>query len=72
MGAGASFSFAASAPAAFECSLDGAPYASCTPPLGIAGLADGAHSFSVRAIDAAGNVDQTPATRTWTVRARRG
>ena len=65
------FSFRASAPATFECSLDGAAFATCTPPLGIAGLAAGTHTFSVRATDAAGDVDATPATRSWTIRAGR-
>jgi hypothetical protein len=67
----ASFVFGASERATFECSLDGAAYASCTAPLGLAGLADGSHTFAVRATDAAGNVDPTPATRSWTVRSGR-
>src|SRR3954447_10990945 len=56
----------------FECKLDGpgAPtgaFAVCTPPKSFAGLADGAYTLSVRAIDAAGNVDGSPATRVFTV-----
>src|SRR5207248_6117344 len=31
------------------------------------GLADGTHSFKVRATDAAGNVDHTPAAKNWTI-----
>lgn len=53
--------------ATFECSLDSGPYAACTSPKQYTGLADGPHSVSVRAIDAAGNVDPTPATASWTV-----
>ena len=39
----------------------------CTSPRTLGPLADGAYTFSVRATDAAGNVDATPATRTFTV-----
>jgi hypothetical protein len=51
----------------FACSMDAAAYASCTSPKGYTALATGAHSFSVRATDPAGNVDATPATWSWTV-----
>jgi Ca2+-binding RTX toxin-like protein len=52
----------------FQCSVDGGPFVSC-PVAGYttAKLADGAHTFSVRAINGVGLVDQTPATRSFTV-----
>jgi len=50
-----------------QCSLDGAAYQSCTSPTTYQGLAAADHQFAVRAIDAAGNIDPTPATRAWTV-----
>jgi hypothetical protein len=53
--------------ATFECSLDGAPYASCTSPATYR-VRRGRHSVAVRAVDADGNVDSTPATATWRVR----
>jgi outer membrane protein OmpA-like peptidoglycan-associated protein len=52
---------------AYQCRLDGVAWAPCTLPFTLIGLADGAHTFDVRAIDAAGNADPTPATYTWTV-----
>ncbi len=56
--------------AGFECRLDSsqeAAWGSCSSPKEYASLADGAHTFEVRAIDKAGNVDATPAVSTWTV-----
>ncbi len=64
----ATFTFTSNeSPVTFEASLDGAVYITATTPLIYAGLADGAHTFAVRAIDAAGNVDATPATYSWTI-----
>ncbi|MFL5798872.1 MAG: sulfatase-like hydrolase/transferase [Actinomycetota bacterium] len=61
-------SFASSEePATFRCSLDGAAFAPCVSPVSLAGLSEAAHTFRVRAVDAAGNVDPTPASRTWAV-----
>ncbi|WP_404391910.1 right-handed parallel beta-helix repeat-containing protein [Humibacillus xanthopallidus] len=53
--------------AGFECSLDGVPFAPCTSPLALTGLAEGDHVLEVRAVDHTGNADPTPATRAWTV-----
>jgi hypothetical protein len=55
------------AAATFECALDGAPFSACTSPTTLNALADGAHTFAVRAKAAGGTVDSTPATATWTV-----
>jgi hypothetical protein len=64
----ASFSLSASeSGATLACKLDSGSWGSCTSPKTYSGLSTGAHTFSVRATDAAGNVDPTPATQTWTV-----
>ena len=43
------------------------PFAACTSPVTVTDLTDGEHQFRVRAVDAAGNADATPAVHTWTV-----
>ena len=66
-----SFSFSASeAGAVFQCSLDGKPFTPCASPLQ-SKVKRGKHAFSVRAADAAGNVDQTPATLSFKVKRKR-
>jgi hypothetical protein len=50
----------------FECSLDDAAFTACTTPA-TAAVTDGNHRYRVRAVDAAGNVDPTPAARDWVV-----
>ena len=65
--AGATFGFSASeAGATFACSLDGAAFGACAPPQVYSGLAEGAHTFAVRATDFSGN-QGVAATRNWTV-----
>ena len=53
----------------FQCSLDGAPWATCTSPQQYTALAEGAHTFQVRAVNAAGEVDPTPANSSFTLEA---
>lgn len=66
---GISGSFAFSSPeaaATFECALDAGAFAACTSPFSYT-LGNGSHTFSVRAKDAVGIVDPSPAMRTWNV-----
>ena len=61
----ASFTFTADEPATFECALDSDMFSECRTEY--AGLTDGQHRLQVRATDAAGNTDATPASYSWTV-----
>jgi len=63
----ADFTFSSEAGVTFECQLDAAAYAACVSPKSYTGLSKTTHTFRVRAVDAAGNKDLTPAVRSWTV-----
>jgi Tol biopolymer transport system component len=64
----ATFRFSSSeAGSHFQCRMGGAAFAPCASPKSYSGLANGSHTFRVRAIDKAGNVDPTPAARTFSV-----
>jgi CSLREA domain-containing protein len=67
-----SFAFSSTeAGATFQCRFDSAAYATCTSPhTAPAELPDGPHTFEVRARNAAGNLDPTPASRSFTVDTR--
>ncbi len=54
---------------AYECALDGAAFTPCGPEVVLTGLGVGPHRLTARALDAAGNADPTPVTRTWRVTA---
>jgi hypothetical protein len=59
----ASFTFSALGASAFECSLDGGAFSSCTSPHAVRGLSTGRHVFRARVAGAA----QTAGTFAWTV-----
>jgi hypothetical protein len=61
------FEFADSEPGvAFRCRLDSRAFANCKSPKTYARQADGGHTFSVRAVDEAGNKSSTT-SYTWTI-----
>jgi hypothetical protein len=68
--ADASFEFSADEPSStFQCQLDEEAPAACTSPQDYFELADGDHEFRVAATDPLGNVEVTPASRSFTVAA---
>jgi Right handed beta helix region len=71
-GRAAKFRFVSSEPGStFECKLDKKKFKPCRSPKKYKRLKPGKHVFQVRAIDAAGNRDKTPATRKFRVLPRR-
>src|SRR5204862_191245 len=52
----------------FECRVDGGSWSSCSSPHTLSpALAEGSHTFDVRAIDPAGNTDASAASYMWTI-----
>ena len=51
----------------YECRIDGGAYTACTVPQTYTGLVDGYHTFDVRSIDVAANIDPTPASRSFSI-----
>jgi hypothetical protein len=66
--ASANFAFTSSeAGSTFACSLDAGGSTPCASPTTYSGLGDGAHTFRVEAVDAARNVDASPAVYSWQI-----
>jgi hypothetical protein len=64
----ASFSLSSSeSNSTYECRLNGAAWAGCASPKAYSNLANGSYTFDVRATDSAGNVDPSPASRSFAV-----
>lgn len=64
----ATFTFASTENGAtFSCAFGGADPSPCASPATFHNIADGSHTFTVGAVDAAGNRDLSPASYTWSV-----
>ena len=64
----ATFTFSSSqAGVSFECRWDGGAWTACSSPDARDGVADGTHTFAVRAVNGEGTADGTPAEATWQV-----
>ncbi|NEM99185.1 Ig-like domain-containing protein [Pontibacter burrus] len=51
----------------YQASLNGAAFTDVSNPVTFQNISDGRHTLRVRAVDAAGNTDATPASFTWTI-----
>ncbi|CAA9507154.1 MAG: hypothetical protein AVDCRST_MAG67-2499 [uncultured Solirubrobacteraceae bacterium] len=68
-----SFSFSSNESAStFECRLDASSWAACSSPKSYSAPASGGHTFEVRAKDAVGNLDASPAARSFTIQSTTG
>jgi DNA-directed RNA polymerase specialized sigma24 family protein len=68
----ATFRFASSERrSTFRCRMDEGDFIRCRPPLSVDDLRQGEHVFVIRATDAAGNRDPSPASYRWEVDTRR-
>jgi hypothetical protein len=66
----ASFTFTSSeSGSSFACKLDSGGWEACGSPTLLSELAVGSHQFSIRATDAVGNTDASPAAQSWTIEA---
>lgn len=64
----ATFTFSSDeADVTFRCAVDDSAFAPCETPLTTPALADGEHTFAVKAVDIAGNEDDSPATISWVI-----
>lgn len=62
------FTFTATEPdSTFQCSIDAGAWGACASGVTYPVLANGPHTFMVRSVDPAGNIDQTPASYSWTI-----
>ena len=65
------FRFASERRSTFECRMDEGDFTRCRSPLSVDDLRQGEHVFAVRATDAAGNRDRSPASYRWEVDTKR-
>ena len=63
----ATFTFVSPLDGGFQCRLDGGSWSACSSPKAYSSLADGPHTFAVRALNGAGHPDPTPTVATFTV-----
>ncbi|MHB8511686.1 MAG: hypothetical protein ACYDCC_05850 [Actinomycetota bacterium] len=63
----ATFAFSSSTGSSFQCAIDGAAYSACSSPFTSGVEPEGSHTFYVRAEDALGHLDPTPAQWTWRI-----
>ncbi|OKL38400.1 Ig-like domain-containing protein [Pontibacter flavimaris] len=51
----------------YQVSINGGDFTTVATPYTVNSLTDGKHTLQVRAVDAAGNIDATPASYSWTI-----